>query len=146
MTDTPPPATDLVIDRYLKHPPQKVWRALTESDLMSRWLMTNDFRPLVGHHFQLRRAPMPQWNGIVQCEVLEVNPPHSLSYRWNVLDDNQNGLRTIVTWSLTPTPDGTRLRMEHTGFLPAQVGNRDGAEYGWSQFLAQLESVLNELN
>ncbi|GEM46401.1 SRPBCC family protein [Deinococcus cellulosilyticus] len=139
------PSQAIVIDRYLSHAPEKVWRALTEKDLLSQWLMTNDFQPIVGHHFHLRRAPMPHWDGVVKCEVLEVNPPHHLSYRWNTEWESQPELNTVVRWTLTPDGAGTLLRMEQTGFQATQLHNRNGAEYGWSGFLTKLDSLLGEL-
>lgn len=51
----------------LPHPPTKVWRALTEPELLKAWLMVNDMRPLVGHSFTFRQEPTPWWDGIVHC-------------------------------------------------------------------------------
>jgi uncharacterized protein YndB with AHSA1/START domain len=52
------------------------------------------------------------------------------------------GLNSVVTWTLTPTGTGTRLRMEHSGFLPSHEQAFQGARYGWQRFLANLEQVL----
>ncbi|GGJ36475.1 SRPBCC family protein [Deinococcus roseus] len=142
MTSPLPAAQAIVIDRHLSHTPEKVWRALTEKDLLSQWLMANNFRAEVGHQFQLRRAPMPHWDGVVQCEVLEVDPPHQLSYRWNTLWENQPGLNTIVTWTVIPDGNGTLLRMQQSGFQPSQMHNLKGAEYGWTGFLQNLQDLL----
>jgi hypothetical protein len=64
----------LVIERVFSHPPEKLWRALTESPLIAQWMMNNDFEPVVGRKFQFRADPMPNWNGIVDCEVVIVDP------------------------------------------------------------------------
>ncbi len=74
MTDTAAPTRTLVIERELPHPPEKVWRALTESQLIEEWLMKNDFQPVVGHRFNFRSTPVPNWDGIIDCEVLVVEP------------------------------------------------------------------------
>ena len=74
----------LVVERVLPHPPEKLWRALTESSLLAQWMMNNDFEPVVGRKFQFRADPMPNWNGIVDCEVLVVDPHKCLSYNWGV--------------------------------------------------------------
>ncbi len=73
----------LVVERAIPHPPEKVWRALTRSALLEDWLMKNDFEPTVGRKFTFRTQPMPQWNGVVDCEVLALEPHKLLSYAWN---------------------------------------------------------------
>jgi uncharacterized protein YndB with AHSA1/START domain len=55
----------LVIERVFPHPPEKLWRALTENPLIAQWLLKNDFEPVVGRKFQFRSEPMPQCNGVV---------------------------------------------------------------------------------
>lgn len=139
---TPPvsPST-LVVERELPHPPEKIWRALTQSSLMEAWLLANDFRPVVGHKFKLRNQPMPQWDGVIDSEVLVVEPPTRLAYRWVAL-----GVDTVVTWTLTPRAGGTHVRMEQSGFKPEQKANYHGATYGWQQFIGRLESVVAGLD
>lgn len=136
----------LVIERELPHPAEKVWRALTEGALIEAWLMKNDFRPIVGHRFNFRAPPMPHWNGVVDGEVLAVEPLRRLSYRWNASgDEAANGLKTIVTWTLTPTATGVLLRLEQSGFRPAEDANYQGAAYGWQRYLGGLERVTAAL-
>ncbi len=135
----------LVVERDLPHPAEKVWRALTQSALMADWLLPNDFSPEPGRRFQLRTQPMPQWNGIVDCEVLEIQPHQRLSYRWNVGEGGPGALCTVVTFTLTPTPGGVRLRMEQGGFREDQQRNLQGAQYGWKGFLEKLARVLGSL-
>jgi uncharacterized protein YndB with AHSA1/START domain len=139
MTDAAATRT-LVIEREMPHPPEKIWRALTEGQLIEEWLMKNDFRPIVGHRFSFRREPVGNWNGVVDCEVLAVEPDSRLSYSWGTL-----GLGTVVTWTLTPTESGTHLRMEQSGFGPDREANYKGAKYGWQNFIGKLERVVGEL-
>ena len=102
MTET----RSVVVERDIPHPPEKIWRALTQPHLMEEWLMKNDFAPVVGHRFNLRG----DWGGVLDCEVLEVEPNKALSYTWNYEhDDAAYALRSIVTFTLMPTPAGTRL-------------------------------------
>jgi uncharacterized protein YndB with AHSA1/START domain len=126
----------LVIEREMRHPPEKIWRALTEGSLIEEWLMKNDFQPVVGHRFQLRATPVPNWNGVIECEVLVAEPNSRLSYSWVTL-----GLGTVVDWTLTPTPDGTHVRMEQSGFPSVEGPNYKGAKYGWQKFIGNLERV-----
>jgi uncharacterized protein YndB with AHSA1/START domain len=138
MTMTTP--RTLVIEKELPHPPEKVWRALTQSPLMKEWLMESDFQPVVGHKFQFRSKPMPNWNGIIDSEVLVVEPHKKLSYSWGSL-----GLESVVVWTLAATEGGTLLRFEQTGFGPDQGANYNGAKYGWTGFIGKLEQVVGGL-
>jgi uncharacterized protein YndB with AHSA1/START domain len=131
----------LVIEREMAHPVEKIWRALTEGPLIEEWLMSNDFKPLVGHRFTLRTTPVPGWSGIIECEVLVVEANARLAYSWGTL-----GVGTTVTFTLTPTAGGTLLRMEQAGFGPDQDANYKGATYGWRKFLDNLERVVGGLD
>jgi len=122
----------VIVEREVSFPPEKVWRALTQPQLIEKWLMKNDFKPVVDHAFTLRA----DW-GAVDCKVLAVEPDKTLSYTWAAY-----GLESIVTWTLTPTSAGTRLRMEQSGFRPDQPQYYEGAKGGWQRFFAALEQVL----
>jgi uncharacterized protein YndB with AHSA1/START domain len=139
-TNTAESTRTLVIERVFPHPPEKLWRALTESPLIAQWLMKNDFEPVVGRKFQLRADPVPNWNGVVDCEVLVVDPLKRLSYSWGSL-----GLGSVVLFTLTPEKGGTHVRMEQSGFRPDQQAAYQGANYGWQKFLGNLEHVVAEL-
>jgi uncharacterized protein YndB with AHSA1/START domain len=127
----------LVIERVFAHSVEKLWRALTESPLIAQWLMNNDFEPAVGRQFQFRSDPVPNWNGIIDCEVLVVDPLKRLSYSWGSM-----GMASVVQWTLTPTAGGTHVRMEHSGFGADQDAAYKGANYGWQKFLGGLERVV----
>ena len=129
----------VVVEREMPHPPEKLWRALTQPHLIEEWLMKNDFEPAVGHRFNLRG----DWGGVLDCEVLAVEPNRTLSYTWNFAHaDEAYRLESVVTFTLTPTSTGTRLRMEQAGFRPSQKQALSGAHAGWNQFFANLEEVL----
>lgn len=132
MTNVATETRSVVIEREIPHPPEKIWRALTESYLIEEWLMKNDFKPVVGQKFTLRG----DW-GAVDCQVLKLDPPKTLSYTWAA-----HGLESVVTWTLTPTSKGTNLRMEQKGFRPDQEQFYQGAKMGWANFFAKLEEVL----
>ena len=130
----------LVIEKEMSHPPAKIWRALTQGALIKEWLMDNDFQPVVGHKFNFRSTPNPHWDGIIQSEVLVVEPNQKLSYTWSSL-----GLVTVVVWTLTATGGGTLVRMEQSGFRTDQDQAYQGANYGWRKFVSLLEKVINGL-
>ena len=87
MTKLAADTRSIVIEREMPHPPEKIWRALTQGPLIEEWLMKNDFQPVVGHTFNFRATPMPQWNGVTDCQVLVVDPHKRLSYTWNASGD-----------------------------------------------------------
>jgi uncharacterized protein YndB with AHSA1/START domain len=132
MTQAATETRSVVIEREIPHPPEKIWRALTEPHLIAEWLMKNDFEPVANHKFNLRG----DWGG-VDCQVLKIDPPRTLSYSWAA-----NGLESVVTWSLTPTSKGANLRMEQRGFRADQEPFYQGAKMGWANFFAKLEGVL----
>jgi uncharacterized protein YndB with AHSA1/START domain len=130
----------LVIEREMAHPPEKIWRALTQGPLIEEWLMSNDFKPIVGHRFSFRSTPMPNWNGIIDSEVLAVEPHEMLSYSWGSM-----GVETVVVWTLVATSGGTLLRMEQSGFRSDKDANYQGANYGWRKFIGNLEKTVAKL-
>lgn len=145
MTDKPTPDEPLttaatrsvVIEKEMPYPPEKIWRALTEGALVKEWLMDNDFQPVAGHRFTFRSTPVPNWNGIIDCEVMVVEPNKKLSYSWGAF-----GLGTVVVFTLAAANGGTLLRMEHSGFSADQDAAYKGATYGWKKFLGNLERVV----
>jgi uncharacterized protein YndB with AHSA1/START domain len=141
-------ATQTIAVEYdLPHPPEKVWRALTEAQLLARWLMVNDLRPVVGYRFTFKAQPMPGWDGVVHCEVLEVEPPRRIRYSWRGGSDQISRLDTVVTWTLTATAAGTRLALEHSGFLPANAFAFDTMGKGWRTKVPEaLRGVLAQLD
>jgi uncharacterized protein YndB with AHSA1/START domain len=140
MTNPTESTRSVVIERVFAHPPEKLWRALTESPLMAQWLMKNDFEPAVGRKFQFRLDPMPNWDGVIECEVLIVDPLKRLSYSWGSL-----GLGSVVLFTLTPAEGSTHVRMEQSGFRPDQQAAYQGAKYGWQKFFGGLEQVVGGL-
>src|SRR5260221_11688222 len=136
----------LVIEREMPHPPEKIWRALTQGPLIEAWLMKNDFQPVVGHRFQFRPTPVPGWSGITNCEGIEADQPTCLVYHWGDGTESESGLRTVVTWTLTPTDNGTVVRMEHSGFRPQDERGYQGMGGGWPRIVAGLERVAAGLD
>lgn len=131
----------VVIERDIAQPAAKIWKALTQSHLISEWLMNNDFKAEVGHQFKLRG----DWGGVMDCRVLAIEPERSLSYTWDFAnDDPLYALKSTVTYTLTPTATGTHLRVEQSGFHPNQKQAYGGAHAGWKGFLAKLEEVAGK--
>ena len=128
----------LVLDFDLPHPPEKVWRALTEPALLAEWLLPAiGFRLEQGAAFTLRTQPRPGWDGVVSCRFVEIEPLRKLRYTWTV-----PFLETVVTFTLVPTPSGTRLTLVQSGFAPEQRREFGGARYGWTMMGGRLVDLL----
>jgi len=136
----------IVVEYALPAPPQQVWRTLTEPNLLAIWLMASDIVPLVGHKFKFRSEPRGDWNGIVDCQVLEVDPDARLAYTWNggsnALPEGGYKMETTVTWTLEEAAGGgTLLKLVHHGFHPD-----DGAfamlNHGWRSKGPGIEKAL----
>ncbi|HYO82167.1 MAG TPA: SRPBCC domain-containing protein [Bryobacteraceae bacterium] len=139
MDKTAPSQTESISFKFdLHHPPEKVWRALTDPVLLAEWLL-----PVVGLElepgtvFTFKTQPYPGWDGTVNCRMLEIEAQKKLSYAWVVGD-----MDTVVTFTLTPTAAGTRLLLVHSGFRPDQKQNFGGARYGWKMMGGKLVDLL----
>lgn len=132
MNRTSTETLSVIVEREIAYPPEKIWRALTQPHLIEEWLMKNDFKPVANHRFNLHA----DW-GSVECEVQTVEPNRTLTYTWDTKD-----LKSVVSWTLTPTSTGARLRMEQSGFRPDQQPYFRGAKVGWPRFFDDLEQVL----
>jgi uncharacterized protein YndB with AHSA1/START domain len=140
---TAPSQTESISFEFdLPHAPEKVWRALTEPELLAEWLL-----PVIGLKlepgaaFMLKTQPYPGWDGTVSCRILEVETHRKLSYAWTV-----PFLDTVVTFTLTPTASGTRLSLVQSGFKPDQKQNFGGARYGWNMMGGKLVDLLARIS
>jgi uncharacterized protein YndB with AHSA1/START domain len=142
MNDMPGEVLTMVVEREISQPAEKIWRALTQPHLMEEWLMKSDFKPVVGHSFSLRG----DWGGVLDCKVLAVDANRTLSYTWNYEHENDAyNLKSVVTFTLTPTDRGTHLRVEQSGFRPEQKQAYGGARVGWQDMLEKLEKALAQI-
>ena len=137
----------IIVEGDFPYPPEKVWRALTEDRLIAQWLMPNNFQPVVGTRFTFKTKPMGDWDGVVHCEVLVAEPPRLLRYSWKGGSETNSKygttLDSVVTWTLTATPDGTHLKMEHAGFRSPQNDFAfDAMSPGWGRIIQSIERVV----
>jgi uncharacterized protein YndB with AHSA1/START domain len=149
MTDI---TTTVRVDQFLAHPPAKVWRALTEPELVAQWLMTGDFQLSVGHRYTMRSQPMPGtgFSGTVDAEVLAFEPERMLRVRWRDADpDSGNAADWTITWTLRAEGAGTRLFLVHDGFdpdNPLQQRARKIMGSGWASSVPHaLRHVLEHM-
>jgi len=140
---------NIVVEGVLPHAPEIVWKTLTSTDLIARWLMPNDFELVVGKRFNFRTKPMGDWDGVVHCEVLEIMPNRKLVYSWKGGSKSnlkyRSALDTIVTWTLTPVEGGTHLRLVHAGFRsPENDSAFDAMSPGWGRVVQTIGSIAAE--
>jgi uncharacterized protein YndB with AHSA1/START domain len=137
--DIAPSQTDTIsFELELPHPPEKVWRALTDPALLAEWLLpVVDLKLEPGAAFTFKTQPYPGWDGTVSCRFVEIEPHRKLSYAWTV-----PFLDTVVTFTLTPTASGTRLSLVQSGFKPDQQRELGGARYGWNMMGGRLVDLL----
>jgi uncharacterized protein YndB with AHSA1/START domain len=136
---TAPAQTDSISFEFdLPHAPEKVWRALTDPELLAQWLLpVLDLALEPGAAFTFKTQPYPGWDGTVACRMLEIEPRRKLRYAWSV-----PFLDTVVTFTLTPTASGTRLSLVQSGFRPGQQREFGGARYGWRMMGGKLVDLL----
>ena len=135
------------VDEFLPHPPEKVWRALTEPELIARWLMPNDFKLEIGHRFTFQAFPMPAagFGGTGHCEVLEFEPEKMLRIAWRAAPDDLSTLDSTVTFTLEPEGTGTRLFLVHDGFNsgdPYHAASYRFMSGGWPGVLAKVSEAI----
>jgi uncharacterized protein YndB with AHSA1/START domain len=122
----------------LHHAPEKVWRALTDPALLAEWLLpVVDLKLEPGTAFTFKARPQPGWDGTVNCRFVEIEAHRKLTYTWSI-----PFLDTVVTFTLTPTPLGTRLSLVQSGFKSDQKREFGGARYGWKLMGGKLVDLL----
>ncbi len=141
---------DIVVDEIFPHAAETIWRALISGDLMARWMMApTGFAPTPGTRFTFQTKPAGAWDGTIRCEVLEAVPNRRLAYAWRGGDEGNVGygskLDTVVTWDLTQTEAGTRVRMVHSGFVtPKNDTAFANMSDGWKKVVPRLGAVIDD--
>ena len=136
---------DIVVDEVFPHAPDMIWLTLTNGALMERWLgmAPTGFEPVKGNRFTYKTSPAGKWDGTIRCEVLEVIPNERFVYAWKGGDESNSGygsrLDTVVTFTLSKTANGTRLRLVHSGFeLPKNGTAYANMTGGWKKVVGRI--------
>ena len=129
---------------FFNQPPQEVWEYLTKAELLEQWLMKTDFQPIVGHKFRFMTKPNEEceYDKIIDCQVLEIEPFTKISYSWNGHANNgKYSFDSKVIWTLIPLEGGTELQLVHNGFkvLEDFVAHNNG----WTVIRNRLIELLN---
>ena len=153
MTDTTTlsDTSSIMVEGFFPHAPAVIWKALTDGDVIARFLMApTGFAPIAGTRFTFETTPAGAWDGTIHCEVLEVVQNERLSYSWKGGDDTNIGygslLDTIVTWTLIPSNNGTRLRLVHSGFQrPKNETAYTNMSGGWKKVVPSIGPLLDQI-
>jgi len=143
---------EIVVDEVFPHAPETIWKALTDGNLIGRWIMApTGFEPVTGTRFTFQTTPGGAWDGVIHCEVLEVIPNERLAYAWKGGHEANASygapLDTVVTWTLSHVEGGTRLHLVHSGFItPKNDSALKSMGGGWPKVVQKLGTVAGELH
>jgi uncharacterized protein YndB with AHSA1/START domain len=143
---------DIVVDEVFPHAPEVVWKTLTTPELMGRWLSmaAAGFEATKGTRFTYQTTPAGEWDGVIQCEVLEVIPNRRLAYTWKGGHEANVGygsrLETVVAWTLSKVDGGTHLRLVHSGFRPQNETAFRNMSTGWTKVVEKIDAIAAEQN
>ena len=150
MNDTASDTRNIVVEEVFPHAPEQIWKTLTTGELIGRWLMApTGFEPVKGRRFTFQTKPGGAWDGVIHCQVLEVIPNERLVYSWTGGHEENVGygapLDTVVSWTLSRTANGTRLRLVHAGFVvPRNKSAFEIMSGGWKKVVSSLGAIAGE--
>ncbi|EOS54024.1 SRPBCC family protein [Paenibacillus barengoltzii] len=124
----------------LNAPISRVWEAVATSEGIAAWFMPNSFQPVLGYEFVLHAGPF----GDSPCKVMELKPPHRLSFTW--------GKDWTVTFELEEKGEQTEFTLIHGGWTADQVTEfgeahelvRGRMDQGWTGIVAALAKYVQE--
>lgn len=122
-------------------PIEKVWKAVATSEGLASWCMPNDFKPELGFEFTFKAKSMGNWDGIIHCEVMELDPPRKLGFTWN-----GNNMEHYVSFELTEIGDKTQFELIHSGWSKEFKMLRDMMYDGWGHLTEDLNKKLGDKN
>ena len=141
----------ILVEEVFPHAAEILWKTLTSGELMGRWLMMQPtgYEAVPGNRFTYQTTPAGAWDGVIQCEVLEVRPNERLSYSWRGGHEGNteygSRLDTVVTFTLAKVEGGTRLRVVHSGFItPKNDSAYKNMSGGWKKVIGRIGDISGE--
>lgn len=139
---------ELTIERELKHPPEAVFAAWTNSEALRKWMgpgeITAPESEIDAREGGSLTVPMVSPDGTVftaRGEIVELVKNRRLRFTWAWdQEDGTSGQLMEITLDFIPVEAGTRLVLRQTNFIDATA--REQHQEGWSGTLVKLEDYL----
>ena len=123
-------------------PIQRVWKAVATSEGLASWLMQNNFKPVMGYEFTFQAKPFGNWDGVVHCEVKELNPPYRLGFTWC-----GNNMEQYVSFELLELENSrTQFTLIHSGWAKEHAMMREKMYDGWGYLSEDLRKKVGDPN
>jgi uncharacterized protein YndB with AHSA1/START domain len=133
---------DIVRTVIMDAPIQRIWKAVATSEGLTAWLMKNNFKPVMGYEFTFQATPFGDWDGIVHCEVKELDPPNRLGFTWC-----GNNMEQYVTFELIEQENNkTQFKLVHSGWAMEHSMLREKMYIGWGYLTEGLQKKLGDKN
>ncbi len=152
------PEQDAVVSEIeIAAPPGRVFQALVDRDQVLKWgsgetheitVWEIDARPGGKWQFISREKGAKNPGGSPRVfehhgEVLEIDPPRLLVHTWLANFHEISSHKTVVRWELTPIPNGTRLKVTHSGLAQLPV-SRAAYSQGWGGLIEAIKKYLEK--
>lgn len=146
------PDRDAVISEIeIAAPPDRVFEALVNREQALQWGNSEAFQIM---QWEFDARPGGKWRFLSRersgtrefdhhGDVVEVDRPRVLAYSWYANWHSDPSHRTLVRWELTPTPDGTHVKLTHSG-LAALPDACTGYSQGWPGLLEQVKNFVEQ--
>lgn len=138
--------TTFVYVIYMATTPEKLWEALTSSDLTEKYFFGSKIESDWHEGFTItysRSGQVSDYGTIQKCE-----PYRLLSFTWTYVADQASRERpSLVTFELKPMDSTTvKLTLKHENLVPADLVDQEdtfeGLNNGWPAILSNLKSLL----
>lgn len=126
----------------LNAPITRVWKALSTTAGLASWLLPNNFQPIVGASFTFTAESQEDWNGVVTCQVVEIDEPYKLAFTWS---EDSGFPPTLVSFELHELHGKTEICLVHSQreHLPEEYVSR--LDQGWGcNMLRRLAEIFEQ--
>lgn len=148
-------STAVRLQRDLPAPPDKVYRAWLDPDLLRRWLAPGglevaraEVEPRVGGRYRIWHTDAGAHVGGFDCELVELEQDRRIVWRWGFVGPQREAGATfdsLLTVTLDASPNGgTALSLVHErldDLAAAMPQVADGVAPGWQSVLDKLAEV-----
>lgn len=116
------------------------FNAITDPERVMAWFTNASPVGPVGSVYRLDFGD----GSVVAGEVTELVPGQRFAHRWH-WEGSDDDETTLVTWTVTPNPGGSTLRLVHEGWSEAglDASARDDHEGYWAGYLEDLRDLLS---